>query len=117
LFCMILHAGSRCGGLSYLYNQRHSIAFTLGISYEPEIAICKSDYFQKTSLTLASQEKESDQLPIASEIIFGNVPGLTPVPEVSFQFLQSCYSAVSVSIPSTGISEIFHPPGCLPLMS
>lgn len=48
LFSLTLHCAERLGLLSYLYEQRHKIAFSVGLIEEIPISLCNSDYdFEK----------------------------------------------------------------------
>jgi hypothetical protein len=44
LISMTLHCASRLGILSHLYQQRHAIAYAIGVVAEMPIALCSSDY-------------------------------------------------------------------------
>ncbi len=68
---MILHCASRVGFLSYLYQNRNEIAYTLGLADEMPIAMCNSDYDFDKGLTIqAVDHDETSQrtFPIAFEI-------------------------------------------------
>ena len=56
LFSMMLHSASRLGILSYLYQQRHEIAFRVGIIAEIPIALCSGDYHADTSLKIQDDD-------------------------------------------------------------
>ena len=43
LLSMVLHCASRLGFISYLYSNRHDIAYSVGLIAEIPIAICSSD--------------------------------------------------------------------------
>lgn len=72
LLSMVLHCASRLGVLTYLYEQRHHIAFNAGLIAEIPIALCNSDYHFQKELTIDDQQ-EDDSLPVtvgqAHEII------------------------------------------------
>jgi hypothetical protein len=68
---MILHCASRVGFLSYLYQNRNEIAYTLGLTDELPIAMCNSDYDFDKGLTIQSvdhDETSQRTFPTASEI-------------------------------------------------
>ena len=59
---MILHCASRFGALSFLYENRHSIAYSIGLITEIPIAMCNSDYdFEKGLMVEASDP--DDRMP------------------------------------------------------
>jgi hypothetical protein len=65
LFSMMLHSASRLGVLSYLYKQRHEIAFQVGIIAEIPIALCSGEYHADTTLKIQDEET-GKALPILS---------------------------------------------------
>jgi hypothetical protein len=63
---MTLHCASRLGFLSSLYQQRHKIAFTLGLISEVPIAMCNSDHNLEQNFIIQNDtETESTVPPIA----------------------------------------------------
>ena len=60
---MVIHSASRLGILSYLYQQRHDIAYTLGLLKEVPIAMCNSDYDFGSGLHFESNDTTEDSLP------------------------------------------------------
>lgn len=60
---MVLHSASRLGVLSYLYQQRHEIGYTLGMIAEVPIAMCNSDYDFGSGLHFESNDTTTDSLP------------------------------------------------------
>ncbi len=65
---MSLHCSSRLGFVSYLYQQRHEIAFSLGLTAEKVIAMCNGDYHQQTTLVSDQSNHETAPVPQALEI-------------------------------------------------
>ena len=65
LVSMLLHCASRIGILSYAYQKRHEIAFSLGITQERSIATCSSDYDFGRGLTIQTSDDESAGIPVA----------------------------------------------------
>lgn len=68
---MILHCASRVGLLSYLYQNRNEIAYTLGLTDELPIAMCNSDYDFDKGLTIQSADHDETSqrtFPVAFEI-------------------------------------------------
>lgn len=61
LLCMTLHCASRLGFISYLYSQRHQIAYSLGLISEIPIAICGPDYFASQAPLVIQDTAEDDQ--------------------------------------------------------
>jgi hypothetical protein len=108
---LMLHGLSQAGAISYLYQQRHALAFNLGLIAERSIPLCKSDYFQQTTL---------------SQILSGElVPtGLAPAPEIGLDvpspvLLTPSPTVENAPLPATACalidynvlqSLIFHPP-------
>lgn len=72
LCSMMLHCASRLGVLSYLYQERHSIAHAMGLIQEIPIALCSSDYDFNQGLII-QDHGDSENLPVtfgdAREII------------------------------------------------
>ena len=106
---MILHCASRVGFLSYLYQNRNEIAYTLGLTDEMPIAMCNSDYDFDKGLTIQSADHDETSqrtFPIAFEIkLFcdfdkTHVPDrietplrVTSIPAVS-RLLQGCSQSI-----------------------
>jgi hypothetical protein len=109
---MTVHCAGRFGILSWIYTQRHVIAFELGLSSERPIAECRADY-HSDGLVIIQQDASSavpsavfhakeinlffsvcvfdirnDALLIDSEYSLGAIPKIPPAP----------------------IQAIFHPP-------
>ena len=63
LLSMMLHCASRLGVLSYLYENRHEIAFNLGLLEEMPITRCESDHGFSTTLKIEHQESDK-RLPV-----------------------------------------------------
>lgn len=63
LFSMVLHSASRLGLVSYLYQQRHEIAYTLGLVSEVPIAMCNSDYGLNDNLVIQEHKTTDNNLP------------------------------------------------------
>ncbi|SKC41666.1 hypothetical protein [Ohtaekwangia koreensis] len=60
---MTLHCGSRLGILSYIYQQRHDIAYTIGLISEIPIALCSSDYDFNEGLPVVHQDTSDQSIP------------------------------------------------------
>ena len=64
LFSMMLHCATRMGFLSYLYQQRHQIAYSLGVIAEMPIAMCSHQYELNKGLTIETGSQENSDLPL-----------------------------------------------------
>jgi hypothetical protein len=109
---MILHSLGRLGILSYLYVNRHDIAYSLGISAERVISMCRGDYFAKQELKINddSTQDSAGTIVEAQEIIlfYQDVTAWTPL---SFQFfLPSPGELFQQKVYSRFPNSIFHPP-------
>jgi hypothetical protein len=70
LSAMVLHASSRLGVLTYIYQNKGHIAFSLGLATEQPITECSSEFYFADHLTVADEapEAHSNALPLAREI-------------------------------------------------
>jgi hypothetical protein len=65
LVSMMLHCAGRLGLLSYLYNQRHAVAYSFGVIAEVPIATCSADYtHHQAPLVIDDQQQSDEQLPV-----------------------------------------------------
>ena len=112
---MVLHSASRVGLISYLYQQRHEIAYTLGIIAEIPIAMCSSDYDFSGKLVIHEQKSADSSVP----------PSIAQAPEIHLFLQRLCTfdvngvrSLVRIAHQSyiadngypTPTLSIFHPP-------
>ncbi len=65
LVSMALHCAGRLGLLAYLYQNRHEVAFTLGLIKEVPIAVCSTDYEGDKTLIVTAQDDTDKSLPTA----------------------------------------------------
>lgn len=65
LVSMTLHCASRLGILSYLYENRHAVAVTIGLIKEVPIAVCSSDYEGDKTLVITTPDDTDKSLPTA----------------------------------------------------
>lgn len=67
---MALHAASRLGALTYLYQNKGRMAYALGLVSERPITECSSSYFFADRLTVTDEAERSHEnpLPVAHEI-------------------------------------------------
>jgi hypothetical protein len=70
LTSMILHCAGRLGLLDSLYQQRHRIAYNLGLIAEIPIAICSGDYDYDFDDKLKFQSGDTDEteIPISYQL-------------------------------------------------
>lgn len=68
LTSMILHCAGRLGLLDSLYQQRHRIAYNLGLIAEIPIAICSGDYDFDDKLKFQSGDAEETEIPISDQL-------------------------------------------------
>lgn len=70
LTSMILHCAGRLGLLDSLYQQRHRIAYNLGLIAEIPIAICSGDYGYDFDDKLKFQSGDADEteIPISYQL-------------------------------------------------
>jgi len=110
---MILHCAARLGTLSFLYEQRHHIGYTVGLIAEIPIAMCTSDYDFDESLKIESAES-IETSPVTfiqtQEISFflitaPTIPNTQPVISEDKQTHFYCFSEYS-----SPTSPFFHPP-------
>jgi len=116
LCSMMLHCASRVGFLSYLYGQRHEIAYRLGIIAEVPIAICSGNYDFNDGLTIHSTDEDGASqraLPIALEIKLFFVSHSLQVPNLNEIRIDRAYAPLW-SKPLNGcLRSVFHPPAHL----
>jgi hypothetical protein len=113
LLSMMLHAGSRLGVLSYVYQNRHEIAFNAGLIAEVPIALCDSDHDFNRGLRFQHHESDQQQpvsLAQAREILlFVHQVNLQPLPEFSVLRTVSVTVYPEAAYASPPI-PVFHPP-------
>jgi hypothetical protein len=113
LFSMMLHCASRIGFLSYLYQQRHELAYTIGLIAEVPIALCSSDYDFDSGLKIRAQDESDQSLPTvfqAREIqLFFFRQNIEVNPELSLICENQIPGVIEKSYYPPSLS-IFHPP-------
>lgn len=113
LCSMMLHCASRVGFLSYLYQQREQIAYSLGLIAEVPIAMCSGDYNSNVNLVITvSHDYSAAQptLPVALEIKLFFVAAEVPVISVK-EIVDNNGNTLRRSRPLHGcLPSIFHPP-------
>jgi len=113
LTSLLLHCCSRTGLLSYLYEQRHEIAYALGIIDEVPIAFCGAAYYNDQGIVVQTETQHESIPPVlrnATEIIL-----FFSFPETPIQVRQpllsdgpsSVYHVSSYEAPAQGL---FQPP-------
>ncbi|MFN8342807.1 MAG: hypothetical protein U0V64_14180 [Cyclobacteriaceae bacterium] len=101
LVTMVLHCSSRLGVLSYLYQQRHVIAITLGLSTETPIASCGSYYHAGQELIVPDSghsEAAPAVLSLAQSIDLFHIP--------SFQLRPNLGDGIAIARPITAGEEL-----------
>jgi hypothetical protein len=110
---MVLHCASRLGTLSYLYEKRNDIAFSIGLISEIPMSMCSSNYQFSKKLFL-QQEDTKQHAPISfsgvQEIVLFSPVDVLSLTErnplhytaVKFKFLLQHYLTPHL--------DIFHPP-------
>jgi hypothetical protein len=116
LTCMMLHCASRVGFLSYLHQQRHEIAFALGLITEVPIAMCSSEYDFSDGLSIQVSDHDDaarQTLPMAFEINLFCVA--VEIPDLAVKQVGNNATHTSRwSSPLQGcLRSIFHPPAIL----
>lgn len=116
LTCMMLHCASRVGFLSYVHQQRHEIAFALGLITEVPMAMCSSDYDFSDGLSIHVSDNDDtarQTLPMAFEINLFCVA--VEMPDLAAKEVGSNATYTSRgSSPLQGcLRSIFHPPAIL----
>ena len=116
LLSMTLHCASRLGVISYLYEQRHEIAYHVGLIAEIPIAMCGAEYFSKNaSLIIHAPNTDSpgdvpSYFASAKEIIlFSHAVDLATSYERSCNKPDHNTSVVEEKY-SPPLLSIFHPP-------
>jgi hypothetical protein len=114
LFSMVLHSASRVGFLSYLYQQRQQIAYSLGFIEEVPVAVCSSDYDFSQDLTIETADEVDSTLPVAmlmaNEIHLFFIKHTVDIhPQLSF-LRENIIPGVVEKIYLPPTLSIFHPP-------
>ena len=115
LLSMVLHCASRLGIISYLYSQRHDIAYTIGIIAEVPIAMCNGEYFVKQApLAIKDSDNSDRQMPVqfsqAREIVLF-VQALDKTLLTEFSVLKLNHNTALLEfIYTPPVISIFHPP-------
>jgi len=114
LAAMVLHSVGRLGVLSYLYQQRHEIAYAIGIIAEIPIAMCNSDYHSNNDLVIVAHDEETSTTPPAvissKEIQLFFVSALDHLQPSNSLALITHDSPVVEKRYSPPSLSIFHPP-------
>jgi hypothetical protein len=113
LFSMTLHCFSRLGVLSYVFEKRHEIAYSLGLIADIPIAMCSSDYDFTPGLTV--QEADGVQsLPQhvtqAQEIILFFHTVATDIILGEAVILMMAFDNRDDALYPSPLLSVFHPP-------
>jgi len=111
---MVLHCASRTGLLTYIFQQRLQIAYSLGLIDEIPIAVCSSDYDFRHEFIVHQTDESSpashQTLPMASEIKLFFVTPLIHVTGTNGIAVVKNFRP-DVTQPSPGCANaVFHPP-------
>jgi hypothetical protein len=113
LFALGLYSSNRSGFLSYLYQHRHEVSYTLGLSDEVAVTICGSEYYND-QLPVIETAPEHESVPTSltsAPKINLFVNDFLTLSQPSWVILSSTtYSHYSASLPSGSASEFFQPP-------
>ena len=112
---MVLHCAGRLGLLSHLYENRHRIAYTIGLITEVPIAMCSSDYDFDAGLTIlendsAEQPHQQHLFVQAQEIILFMPPAATQPSVSEIPIAMKAVTPYSGQPYHTANADIFHPP-------
>jgi hypothetical protein len=115
LASMVLHCAGRLGLLSHLYENRHHIAYTIGLITEVPIAMCSSDYDFDGGLAIlendtAEQPGQQHLFVQAQEIILFMPPAATQPSFTETSFTVKGLTPYSGQFYHTANADIFHPP-------
>ena len=110
---MMLHCASRVGFLSYLYQHRNEIAYTIGIIAEVPIALCSSDYDFCSGLKIHVQDESDQSLPSVFKAIeiqlFFSGQNIKVEPKLAIICVNQIPDVLDKVYNSPAFS-IFHPP-------
>jgi hypothetical protein len=112
LAAMIVHGAGRIGVLSYLYEKRQVIGYSIGVISEIPISICSADYQSDKKLQVDDSDADM-KVPVSfhaqeinlffeARVFDSSVPCITMTSR-SFQFIPDNYELSSVD-------SVFHPP-------
>lgn len=113
LSSMIFHCAGRLGVLDSLYQQRHRIAYNLGLIAEIPIAICSGDYDFDGKLNFKSDDNDQASTPInyqPREITLFFISEDSQLARVSASNSQSFNSHYTVNLYKSPDRTIFQPP-------
>lgn len=116
LVSMTLHCASRLGVLSYLYENRHEIAYQAGLIAEIPVAMCTGNYFEKNAPLVIHEADtdESKQVPgkiaSAKEITLFSHSTRHSFTPFNCPLLQTHNTALVKAVYDQPLLTIFHPP-------
>lgn len=116
LLVMTVHCAGRLGVISYLYQQKNTIAQTIGLISELPIAVCSGDYDFDGGFQFVEATDESSTPPIvfqAKEVnLFLSAVFMPPLP--TRVLLPGSYHNAPDGSPLQGMPDsVFHPPAIL----
>jgi hypothetical protein len=108
---MTMHCAGRLGVLNWLYEQRHVIAFELGLIEEKPIAECGSAYLQDRLVIVQQDDSQASPSPVfsAKEInLFCDVEKI--ILRRDFSSIEPQCPTVVLFYSTPSRSGVFHPP-------
>ena len=108
---MTIHCAGRLGVLTWLYEQRHVIAFELGLIKEKPIAECGSAYLQDGLVIVQQDNSHASPSPVfsAREIVLFFANQEVDIVR-SFLIIEPQYNRITSFYPLPPTPGIFHPP-------
>lgn len=112
LTAMVAHSASRFGALSFLYEKRHAIAYSIGLIAEIPIAMCNSDYDFGNGLKFKDSQSQH-AMPVcmqAHEINLFYVSNLSLTEPKKILLSQNQVLANSGNYCQISLNSVFRPP-------
>ena len=109
LTALFTHCAGRLGVLSYMYEKRHDIAFTIGFIAESPIALCSADYDFDPGIKIVDHDQTAPLIHAQEIVLFYEPVPQDDLPE--FSFLRKVSETKNHEIDDlTRSHSIFHPP-------
>lgn len=114
ILSMTLHCASRLGIISYLYSQRHEIAYSVGLIAEVPMTMCNDEFHRIGGVLVLLQSRTADD---RVPIVLSAAQEITLFAHVEYLQLSSPTGTLTEHNTSTilnayskRLSAIFHPP-------
>jgi hypothetical protein len=109
---MVVHSASRFGALSFLYEKRHTIAYSIGLIAEIPIAMCNSDYDFGKGLKIEESQSQH-AMPVCMQaheinLFYVSHLSLAEPKKVLLSLDQIITDSGNYSL--TARASVFHPP-------